>query len=275
MALLAKSIGCYINILSYIAPKKAFGLAYKLFSNPRDGRLKAENLPQILQKATKETIQQNEHTIQTYIWKGNDTVILLAHGWESNASRWEKLLPYLLETGNTIIAIDAPAHGLSSGKEFNVPLYASHINLVAEKHQPKYLIGHSMGGIAAIYYQYLHPNHPLEKMVLLGAPSDFGIILDNYIKMLSLNNNIRNAFHDYIAARFQIVISDFTGENFIQNTKLQGIIAHDKHDTVVRYAEAKKLASGWKNAEFIATTGLGHSLHDIELNQKISEFLGA
>lgn len=272
-SLLAKSIGCYINILSYIAPKKAFSLAYKLFSNPRDGRLKAENLPEILQKATKETIHENENTIQTYIWKGNDTVILLAHGWESNASRWEKLLPYLLETRNTIIAIDAPAHGLTSGKEFNVPLYASHINIVANKHKPKYIIGHSMGGIAAIYYQYLHPNHPLEKMVLLGAPSDFGIILDNYIKMLSLNNNIRNAFHNYITERFQIVISDFKGEKFIQNTKLQGIIAHDTTDTVVRYTEAEKLASSWKTAEFISTTGLGHSLHDVELNQKITAFI--
>jgi pimeloyl-ACP methyl ester carboxylesterase len=25
----------------------------------------------------------------------NDTVILLVHGWENNASRWEKILPYL------------------------------------------------------------------------------------------------------------------------------------------------------------------------------------
>jgi hypothetical protein len=36
----------------------------------------------------------------------NDTVILLVHGWESNASRWEKILPYL-KIRSTIIAIDA------------------------------------------------------------------------------------------------------------------------------------------------------------------------
>jgi hypothetical protein len=28
----------------------------------------------------------------------------------------EKILPYLKKSGSTIIAIDAPAHGLSSGK---------------------------------------------------------------------------------------------------------------------------------------------------------------
>jgi pimeloyl-ACP methyl ester carboxylesterase len=45
----------------------------------------------------------------------------LVHGWESNASRWGNLLPYLKKSGSTIIAIDGPAHGLSSGKEFSIP----------------------------------------------------------------------------------------------------------------------------------------------------------
>lgn len=273
MALLAKSIGLYINLLSFVAPKKAFSLAYKLFSNPRAGKLKAEDLPQILQIAHKETIQENEHSIQTYLWKGNDTVILLAHGWESNTARWEKLLTHLLQTGNTIVALDAPAHGLSSGKEFNVPVYASFIHSIVKKHHPKYIIGHSMGGIAAIYYQHQYPNHPLEKMVLLGAPSDFSIILDNYLNLLSLNNKIKKAFHNYIIERFQITISEFSGKKFIQNSKLKGFIAHDLHDKIVLYTEAEKLASNWENVTIVSTTGLGHSLHDVNLNQKIVAFL--
>lgn len=273
--LLTKIIGSYSNILSYVAPEMAFELAYKFFSNPRIGKLIPENLPEFLQDSQLEILQDKEHTIQTYLWKGDATVILLAHGWESNTARWENLLPNLIQTGHTIVALDAPAHGLSSGKEFNVPLYASFIEVVIQKFQPKHIIGHSMGGIAAIYYQHIYTNHNLEKMVLLGSPSDFSIIFENYLKLLSLNHKIRVAFHKYILERFQINISEFSGKNFIQNTKLQGIIAHDIHDKIVLYSEAEKLASSWKNATFISTTGLGHSLHDVELNQKISIFLGA
>jgi hypothetical protein len=40
----------------------------------------------------------------------------------------EKILPYLKKSGSTIIAIDAP-HGLSGGKEFNIPQYAAYIIL--------------------------------------------------------------------------------------------------------------------------------------------------
>lgn len=271
--LLAKTIGGYINILSYAAPEKAFKLAYKFFSNPRIGKLIPENLPKFLQDSQLEILQEKDFSIQTYLWKGDSTVILLTHGWESNSARWEKLLPNLIQTGHTIVAIDAPAHGLSSGKEFNVPLYALFIEVVIQKFQPKHIIGHSMGGIAAIYYQHKFTNHNLEKMVLLGSPSDFSIILENYLKLLSLNNKIRVAFHKYILERFQINIDDFSGKSFLKTSQLKGIIVHDTEDTVVQIIEAQKIASSWKSAQFITTSGFGHSLRDESINEKIIAFL--
>ena len=39
------------------------------------------------------------------------------------------------QSGSTIIAIDAPAHGLSSGKEFNIPQYAEFIDVVVQRIQ--------------------------------------------------------------------------------------------------------------------------------------------
>jgi alpha-beta hydrolase superfamily lysophospholipase len=46
---------------------------------------------------------------------------------------------YLKKSGSTIIAIDAPAHGLSGGKEFNIPQYAAYIDILAQ-FKPSYLI---------------------------------------------------------------------------------------------------------------------------------------
>ena len=271
--LLTKSVGLYINVLSFVAPSKAFKLAYVFFSNPRVGKLQLESLPEILQKSNRETHTLNEHHIQTYHWQGNENVVLLMHGWESNSSRWEKLLPLLLKTGNTIIAVDSPAHGLSSGKEFNVPLYAAFAELVIQKYQPKHIIGHSMGGITAIYHQHYYSNPGLEKMVLLGAPSDFNIILHNYLKLLGLNNRIKKAFYDYTKDHFKINIDEFSGKAFLKTSETKGIIFHDTKDKVVLFEEAKKLASTWKSATLIPTNGLGHSLHDEDVNQRIVEFL--
>lgn len=269
---IVKSVGLYINTLSYIAPKKAFALAYKLFSQPRKGRITEHKIPKTLLKAEHVSHKHNEHEFQTYIWKGNDDIILLIHGWESNASRWKKLLSHLKKTGKTIIAIDGPAHGKSSGKEFNVPTYAEFIDVVVQKYNPKIAIGHSIGGNAIAYFQ-AHYNHNFEKIVLLGAPSDFKIILDNYIKMLSLNKRVHQSLIDYTKKRFNLTIDDFSASKFLKNSSIEGIVAHDLQDTVVLFEEGKKISKAWEKAQFIETKGLGHSMHDAYLYQTIVDFV--
>lgn len=270
---LAKVIGLYINALSYIRPQKASAFAYRIFSEPRDGRLLKENLPEILQQAKTLTYNYNNVNFQAYLWQGNDNVILLVHGWESNASRWAQLLPYLQKSGSTIIALDAPGHGLSAGKEFNIPQYANYINVVAKIHNPSIVIGHSLGGAASIYYQSTFQNQKLNKLILLGAPSDFKILIHNYIALLSLNKRTGKLLEGYFYDRFKIKLDEFSGKIFGSNIRINGIIAHDVDDDVVLFEEAKKISSSWKSATFIQTKGLGHSMHDQKLYAQLSEFL--
>ena len=271
--LLTKSIGFYINSLSFIFPKKASQLAYAFFSEPRKGNLSNDRLPKILREAQTETFEYEDYYFQTYIWKGNENVILLVHGWESNSSRWKKLLPYLQQSGSTIFAIDAPAHGLSSGKEFNIPKYASFIHLTVQKFSPQYLIGHSLGGKTCLYYQSIYQNAAIKKIVILGSPSDSKILLHNYVKLLSLNSKIAKGLDDYYLDHFKLKSEQFSGQIFASKLNVKGLIAHDVNDTVVAFEEGKKIAHSWKNSSFIQTKGLGHSLHDDELYKNIVQFL--
>ena len=254
-------------------PKKALHVSYSLFTQPRIGRISADKLPEILENTIKETFQHNEHHFQTYTWKGNDTKILLVHGWESNSARWEKTLPHLQKSGSTIIAIDAPAHGQSSGTEFNVPRYAEFINKAVKKHNPSIIIGHSIGGAACLYHQYLHPETSIKKMVILGAPSDLKTLLENYIQMLSLNRKLFPLLEKRYLENFNVKVNDFSGGRFAKEIKIEGIIAHDTSDTVVAYKEGQKIANGWKKGKFITTNDLGHSMHDDTLYQEIYHFL--
>lgn len=271
--LFTKSIGLYVNLLSYVFPDKARQLAYSLFSEPREGRLTKANLPKILKETKTESFQYDGNDIQTYTWKGNDTVILLVHGWESNASRWKKMLPYLKKSGSTIIAIDAPAHGLSSGKEFNIPQYAKSIDFIVQKFKPLYLIGHSLGGKTCLYYQSVYQNNNIEKIVILGSPSDFKIILNNYITMLNLNSKISKGLEAHYLNHFKLKLEKFSAKQFASEIKTKGFIAHDTDDKVVLFEEGKKIASTWKDSIFIETNGLGHSMHDEQLYKKVIHFL--
>lgn len=269
---LTKSIGLYINVLSYFAPGRAVVLAYKVFSEPRVGRLSKEKLPKILSDVVTETFLHESESFQTYIWPGKDKVILLVHGWESNASRWEKLLPYLKQTGFTIVAVDGPAHGLSGGKEFNVIKYAALIDIAAKKYEPDFLIGHSIGGAACVYYQSVYESN-ISKMILLGAPSDLEVLIRNYVALLSLNSKMVTLLEQYFLDRFKFRLEDFSGRVFGSKINIKGIIAHDIDDTIVAFSESAKIAEAWKDAIFVETKGLGHSMHDDELYQKLIAFL--
>lgn len=271
--LLTKSIGGYINLLSFVFPEKATQLAHGYFSEPRKGKFTIDKLPKTLQDAHLETIQHNEDIIQTYIWKGNDTILLLIHGWESNSSRWKKMLPYLKKSGSTIVAIDGPAQGLSSGKEFTVPKYAEFMDIVVKKYQPNYIIGHSMGGKTSLYYQFIYQNPDVQKMVILGAPSDFAIILNNFATLLGLNTKMTKALANKYTSILNQNLDEFSSKEFASKINVKGFLAHDIDDTIVLFKEGKKIAESWKDVQFIETKGLGHKLHDDELYKKVYQFL--
>lgn len=271
--LLARSIGLYLNLLGYVRPGRAQYLAYKFFSHPRAGKLHRNQLPEVLLPALGKTLEVNGRHMQTYVWPGNDHIILLVHGWESNTARWAQLLPYLQQSGSTIVAIDAPAHGLSSGLEFTLPAYAEFIAQAVQTFQPQVLIGHSIGGAACMYHQYLHPEQQVHKMVLLGAPSDLHTITGNFARILGLGPKTRALFEQYFVDHFNMHPTAFSASVFGPTVRAQGFIAHDQDDDVVAFSEGEKIATYWKHAHFIQTKGLGHSMHDADLYGNLSRFI--
>jgi pimeloyl-ACP methyl ester carboxylesterase len=267
--ILVKTLGFYINGLSFIRPQKALRLGYKFFSEPRIGKHSQLNYPKVLQGVHYQMLNFESHQFPLFCWEGSETKILLVHGWESNAARWKPLLPYLQKLNFTIFALEAPAHGWSSGKEFNVPLYAQYIQVVMELQQPQFILGHSIGGAACLYHRYLYPNPWVKKMIILGAPSDLKVLIANYQKLLGLNAKVVNLMEHYFQKRFGFTFDAFSGAHFASNFDIPGMIAHDEEDPVVAFAEGQKIANHWKNATWVTTQGLGHSMHNEVLYQQV------
>src|SRR5690606_36290856 len=186
---LPKIIGSSINLVSYVSPDMAANLAMLLFSTPQKG--KSKNIESdYLKTAIQKKIPYNDTYIATYHWKGKKETILLVHGWESNSHRWKKLVESLKPSGYNIVALDAPAHGKSEGNRFNAILYAEFINVVAKIFKPTIVIGHSVGGMAAVISQFDYGLTSIEKTVLLGAPSNFTGIFNRYKKMMCYNKEV-------------------------------------------------------------------------------------
>jgi pimeloyl-ACP methyl ester carboxylesterase len=271
---LAKLVGLYVNILSLFSPDKAAKMAYRFFTRPRAGRLLHNDLPGILREANTETVAHNHMVFQTYIWPGNATTVLLVHGWESNAARWKLLISYLKKAGCTIIALDAPGHGLTGGEEFNIPRYAEFIDYMVQRYNPQFMVGHSIGGATALYYQSHYPSTTtIEKMVVLGAPCDLNTVIRNFQKTLWLAPWVVHRMKLLLTDSYKVNPDDFCGDMFATKISTPGLLIHDKKDRTVSYKEGVKISKSWPAARFITTKGIGHSMHSQAVYQEVYDFL--
>lgn len=267
-----KSIGNVLNVASLISSKYATRKAINLFASPRKGRY-SENQKNNVSSAYFEDIRHNNMAIATYRWAGKNKTILLAHGWESNASRWDYILQDLKDQDYNIIALDAPAHGRSGGKQFNAVLYAEFINSVAQKFQPEVLIGHSVGGMASVFCMHNNPLPSIKKIVLLGAPAHFTGVFDRYKSMMGYNNKISTGLDSVVLENFGQPVDYFSAATFSESIEAKGLIIHDKKDKIIPFEDAQLFAKRYKNSKLISTTGFGHGLKDPSLTPQIIEFI--
>jgi len=267
-----KTIGKTLNATSVIAPRYASKKALNLFATPRKGRYtKAQEA--VLDDAVAETLRFENLNIATYRWQGRNKTVLLAHGWESNASRWNYLLDDLKAEDYTIIALDAPAHGKSDGKQFNALLYSECINMVAQHFKPEVLIGHSVGGMASVFALHNHDLPSVEKLISLGAPAHFTGVFSRYKTMMGFNKKVSDGLDKIVLDRFNNPVDYFSAANFTSDFSIEGLIIHDKKDVIIPYEDALLFKNRFKNAKLISTTGFGHGLKDVSLTPKIIKFI--
>jgi len=272
--LLIRFIGASINTIGLFAPKAAASYAIKLFSTPRKGRLTDQQIP-VIESAFYDALTLNDHTIATYRWVGTNKTILLAHGWESNATRWHDLIKLLKAQNHTIVALDAPAHGKSGSTEFNAILYAEFINHVIKKYQPEIIIGHSVGGLSTIFCMHQNVSQSVDKLVMLGSPAHFRGVFKRYIDMMNYNQRIEQATSELIKERFGHYPDYYTIEQFADKIICDTLIIHDKNDPVIPFDDAILLHHHIKGSELFASENSDHSLKDKSVNEKLLHFINA
>ncbi len=274
-AYIPKLIGASINSMAYILPKYSGKLAMQLFSTPRKGQLQTHET-HYLQTAQQQRFSHDTLSINTYYWKGGPKTVLLVHGWESNSYRWKDLIAMLQAKNYTIIAIDAPAHGASTGKEFNAILYSKCIYKVTQHFKPSIIIGHSVGGMATIFATKNHTMASLKKVVLLGAPDGFAAILDSYETMMGFSKRVKNAIRAFLLQKFKYSPEHFSTARFCSDLKnLQGLIIHDKKDRIIPFTDGISIHKMFKNSTFISTKGFGHGLKTDLVYNHILDFINA
>ena len=265
-------MGLRLMALYKVNPKKAIHKSFMLFCTPRAGFVKPHQ-KDYLKAHLSEKIQFKKIKLQTYHWPGRGPKILLLHGWDSHTFRWKDLIKKLRTLDYDIYACDAPAHGYSEGNILNVPIYDEVLQLMIDKYEPQILVGHSVGAMTCIYNQHKTKTSNIDKMVLLGSPSEMQRVMDGFQKILGLSNKFMSLTEDYFESRYGYTFKDFSIAKFAQQVKVKSLIIHDKYDKIAPYNDAIAIDKNLKNSKLIITEGAGHSLTKNHINTSLINFI--
>ncbi len=272
-----------LNVGSYFSPIRAGKLAFHIFSTPRKGRLTPRDRT-YLEKSTQTTLYWGDISICCYDFGGDASkTVLMMHGWESNSARWRTLGNVLQTQGFRVVLFDAPAHGSSGNRYFNIVLYAQMMQKVVTHYAPSMLIGHSAGAMAIGYFLSHAPIFPidakLKKVVLMASPYDLDSLFNTYQKIIGFNGRIRRQLDREVFAVDGNETSYYCVENFVKQMPENFRIAtdclfiHDENDPIAAIACSETCHKIWKNSTFLRTKGLGHSLQHKSVYEKIVQFL--
>jgi pimeloyl-ACP methyl ester carboxylesterase len=261
---LPKVIGKGINILALIAPKKAAGFALKFFSTPRKGRIRPHQ-ENFLRQFEENLIHSPVGKVATYRKKGSGKRLLLCHGWESNSSRWKKLIAYLERIPDLdILMMDAPGHGKTETPDFSALKYKTMIHSVNQSYKADLIIGHSVGAFSCAFY--LHDHRPEKGHIVLMAPPDrLQLITENYFNLMGYSKVVRKAYHTLFEATFPKSIEAYNASDFVKTIEHKGIVIHDKADSINYYFEGENVTRNWANGQLISIEGSDHSLQEEEV----------
>ncbi len=272
---LARLVGYFLNSMAVVFPKLTGRLAFFLFGLPRRKKAKSQEAA-FLATADLHYETINGQKIAVYHWGFRGPVVLLAHGWESQAGRWRKIAPPLVQAGFQVVAVDAPAHGRSSGRHFTMIKYADVLRTVFQRFGPvDTLVGHSVGGASGIWAMgTLSPAMRPQRAIILAAFSELQTIMDNARRMIGASDTLMQVIDDHIERVTGARIPHYSMTRMAEGLgAVEGLLIHDHKDRVTAFRESERLHAAWPGSRLLATKGMGHGLTAPLVIDSVLEFI--
>ncbi|MCP5162049.1 MAG: alpha/beta hydrolase [Hahellaceae bacterium] len=258
------------RILGYMLPDRTAKKAADLFLTPRKHPLKPW-------ESTKEAEGKRillDGGLSAIAWGNAKRQILLVHGWESRATQLAGFVDSLVALGFKVIALDAPAHGQSAGKQSNPVQFAEAVMQINQQLGPfDGIVGHSMGGSAVGLA--LSQGVECGKVVLISSPSSIISVLKRFAHFIGLPGKCAQRFIQQVELNVGRPANELNIAERLSALKSKGLIIHDKGDMEVPFRDAESLSRTWKNASLLATEGYGHRaiVRQPLVWDKVTEFL--
>jgi pimeloyl-ACP methyl ester carboxylesterase len=256
-------------MLSEIAGARAF----RTFCTPHLSSYRSADHDRLVERARHHLRSAHEQRLATGVGKVQTYVIaparqsratvLLVHGWTGEAAFMGAFADYLRRRGLRAVLLDLPAHGRSRGRSTTLMDCAHAVREVAAAMGPvRFVIGHSIGGLAALLAGEGRPPLPgpyvFEAYVLIAVPDRFADVTRRYGEERRMTPTGLRAFERRLERLAGRQIADFTACHLLAAVDRPTLLLHARNDQEVPFADAERLAASAPRAELHPFDDLGH-----------------
>lgn len=263
------------KILGRIAPSLAERMALRLFlTPPRHGIPKWQQY--YVGRAKQSTISVGNKTIKLYQW-GAGPAILLVHAWGGRGSQLSAFVDPLVNAGYSVMALDGPAHGNSSGKQTDMFEFAAAVHAAANVAHPLHaIIAHSFGAACTLLSLREH-RFATPKLILIGCPATAIGVTEDFAEKLSISKQIVDGMRKQLEKKYKNrwKWEDLSLVEMIKDTTIPTLIVHDSEDHEISYSQALELKNAGDTSGLFTTKGHGHRriLRAPEVIEKCLKFI--
>ncbi len=253
-------IRIWFSILSRIAPEKAAQQAADLFQRPQKRPFRApEKL--FYQQQPSEEIAYEEGTYHRYEWGNpNGQLVLLAHGWNSNAGSMAGIGNRLANLGYRVVAIDLPGHGRTQRSHTNLVWMSAALQhlMLSLAGTPFSVVAHSMGS-AVTSLALQRTGLEAHQLVFLTSPNTMRAIFADYQRQIGLGQRAYDRLIHMVEDLLDVEIDQVTVAKLLHSAPYDELlIVHDRRDRVIPFDNAVEIVAQTLNSRYLPLEQTGH-----------------
>lgn len=268
-----KFIGFLFNIFTIVAPKTTRRFAFHFF-----GRVKKVAISQeghyFFERGRTHWLTVSGIKTALHQWGGGPIKVLFVHGWMSNSQRWQSFVDSLDPEKFTAYALDAPAHGASSGNTLNLELFRkAYEETLRVTGKIDTVVCHSFGNLAVIYQFLLDPDVPVKSYIMMGSPSGIDTIMTYFEDVFGASQAMLKNLSIRIKEVFKVPFMSISVKEFIKSSNSPILVIHEEHDLITPIGPIKEAVAGGSSVETFYTSGLNHTLKDERVIERAKSFI--
>jgi len=290
---LHKVAGQAINLTGVVSMRLAGRLAFRLFATTGSPVPKTDKERKLL--AMSRSSMREAETVMLPVHAGmvaahcfppigaaNGKTHLVVHGWGSRIDYLHGLIRGLRQTGATVVGLDLPGHGGSTGRHLTVPLAIEAIDAAWRQFGPfGAVIGHSFGGFAAAMSaagpdDWMRRRTP-EKLVTIGSPVAAEHVFSRFSGHMGFSRRVSRALDEEVQRVAGQPIAFFSAGRMLASVpQLPVLVLHAEDDKEVSHRAARAYAEAGPHVSVEWLNGLGHRriVNSPETIGAITRFLG-